>query len=222
MDKIPKQLIVIVAILGGVLLVFFGQAPHSPCDSQKEIFLESQKGLLFPKIEKKQRLPAQYFRFADSCKTVLMPGSCYELFALLKKTLRDVQAAPQDCSEQFSEIPELKRAIRESIGVMVEIAWGKHTPEEGQQKFGWLEISDLALFCQLKRNYIKIFGQDQFDDLKMKVLSQLPGEPIILSDEKKCLNCNSRKSAVEMMSEEEITTKSLFSVRCDQLSSTAY
>jgi hypothetical protein len=215
-SQIPKQLIVILAILGGVLLVFFGQAPHTPCDSQKEIFLESQKGLLFPKIEKRQKIAAQYFRFSEVCRAGMKPGSCYELFAVLRRTLRELQAAPQDCSEQFSEIPELRRALQESIEVMTLIAWGSRPPEDGQQKFSWLETSDLALFCQLKRSYIRIFGQEPFEELRQRIQSQLPGESVVVVDGK-CLNCNSRKSAPEILSDEEIRSKSLFSAHCDQM-----
>jgi hypothetical protein len=238
-SKIPNGLLVPLVIIIGILVVVFSQEPHTACDSQKDVFIESQRGYLFSKVEKGRSRAPQYRRFLSLCSEGGGPGACFEFFALVKKTLRDLEATPLNCTEQFQQIPELKRALADGIEVMVSLAWGAHPPEAGTARYRWLETSDLALFCQLRRNYIRIFGNEQFEALRLRVQSVLPGEPLVMDSEGRCTNCNTkqeipvdknapnsgfiepenrRRMAPAVLTPEEIWSKSLFSVRCEQFS----
>ncbi len=215
MNNSSRSLLVFAVLVGGVLFFFLAQRPHSVCDSQIEVFKESQKGGLYTQTVNGKKRPAQFGMHIETCRAGNSPGACYELFAMVRRLLRDLDAAPNQCLPEMSEVEGLKPAIFDSIELMVQLAWGSQPPEPGLTKYGWLETSDLALFCHLKRRTIQIFGEETLEQLRLKVQVKLPGE---LNDEQDpvCPDCKKRKAANETLSQEEIWVRSLFSVRCDQ------
>lgn len=219
MDKLPKNVLVPILIILSVVIIVVSQRPHSTCDSQVEVFVEAQRGYLFAKSEKGKRKRGQYQHFLTTCREGATAGSCHELFVLMKKTVRDLEAAPLECSTEFAEVEELKRAVSDSIEILAIVAWGAEPPPAGSSHYSWLEPPDLALFCQLKRNFLKIYGEEAFEELRSRVNSVLPGEPLVLGPDGKCKNCEGesrRRRATEVLSSNEIWSKSIFSLRCDQ------
>lgn len=223
MGKVPRVILVPLVIIIGIIALVMSQEPHSPCDSQKELFLESQAGYIFRATKGRDRAP-QYRRFLAICREGASPGACYELFALVRKTLRDLRASPLNCAEQFRELPELQRALADTLEILVVMGWGNQPPEPGASKYSWLETSDLALFCQLRQSYIHFFGQEEFDSLRTRIQAVLPGEPLVIGKDGKCQNCidqdknpdTRRQMATEVLSSDDIWYRSVFSVRCDQ------
>ncbi len=215
MKESTRSLLVFAVLAGGVLFFFLAQRPHSVCDSQIELFLEAQKGGIYPQQIKNQKRPALYGRYLESCRAGNSPGACYELFGLLRRVVRDLDAAPIQCLPEMAKVESLGSTLSESIELMALLAWGSQPPEAGLQKLGWLETSDLALFCSLKRKSIQIFGEAAFDTLRLSSQAKLPGEAVVIRDGL-CVNCETRKRADETLSPEEIWVRSLFSVRCDQ------
>jgi hypothetical protein len=172
-------------------------------------------GGLYAQTINGKKLPAQYGRNIETCRAGNSPGACYELFATLKRVLRDVDAAPNQCLSEMGDIEGLRPAMMASLELLVQLAWGVQPPEPGLSKYGWLETSDLALFCKLKRRALQIFGEEAFEQLRLKVQSKLPGE-LDLDQDPLCADCKKRRAAIETLSNEEIWVRSLFSVRCDQ------
>jgi len=209
-----NSIVVFSVLIGGILLFIFAQRPHSVCDSQIEIFMDAQKGGIYPQQIKNVKRPAFFGRYEEACKSGNSPGACYELFGLLRRLIRDLDAAPVQCLPEMATVSQLGGVLGESLDLMTQLAWGGQPPAPGQQRLGWLETSDLSLFCSLKRKYTQIFGEDEFQSLRGRVLSKLPGEPVQFKDGV-CSNCDSRKTANEILSPDEIWVRSLFSVRCE-------
>jgi hypothetical protein len=202
----------------GVLGIWITQKPHTICDSQVDIFRESQRGLLYSKEEKGKRQVAQYKRFFMACREGGTPGSCLEYFSLIRRVLRDLDSTQLNCSEEFREIPEIRLVLSNAIEIFVTLAWGKSPPSMGDRQYQWLNSSDIALFCSVKKNFVKIYGESNFETSATQVISVLPGEPVKLSSDGKCLNCDGegkRKMAPLVLGQDEIWAKSLFSVRCE-------
>jgi hypothetical protein len=214
LKKSSRSLLIFSVLVGGVLFFFLAQKPHSVCDSQIEVFMESERGSLYSQEIKGQRRGPMFGRQMEACKAGNSPGACYELFALLRRVLRDLDAAPQQCLSEMGSVEHLKPALFEGLELMVLLAWGRQPPEAGMQKFGWLETSDLALFCSLKRKINQIFGETAYEKLRIELQNKLPGESVVMR-EGLCVNCENRRTANETLSSDEIWVRSLFSVRCD-------
>lgn len=215
MENVPKPLLVFVVLALGVIGFFFIQRPHSVCDSQKQVFVEAQKGRLFAAEIKGQKKMPVYGRYLESCKLGNSPGACYELFNLMRAVIRDLEAAPLNCLPEFSDVVPIQKSLGDSIELLSLLAWGNKPPEPGIAKYGWLEASDLNLFCKSKKFYNLIFGPQKTEELRRTVQSRFPGEEVIVEDGV-CLNCESKKTAEQMLSDEEIWVRSIFSIRCEQ------
>lgn len=215
LDQIPRPLLVFLVLSVGIALFFVIQKPQSLCDSQFEIFKESQQGQIFSRQGKTSLRPAIYPRLVENCKIGNGPGACYEFFNLLRKLIRDLNGSQSECLVPFGKVDEVKRALFEGTRLIVQAAWGDQPPEKGVAKFGWMETSDLALFCQLKEMIIKIYGELEWDTFRLATHNKLPGEAQIIKDGI-CLNCDQIKKAPEILSVEEIWARSLFSLRCEQ------
>lgn len=215
LDQIPRPLLVFGALLLGVGLFFIIQEPHSVCMSQQEVFTQAQAGQIFPKVTEKSQRSAIFPRVVENCKIGNSPGACYELFTLVRKLMRDLNASPQECLVPFGEIPEVKGAIQQSALLMVQLAWGEAPPEQGMSRLGWFEPPDLALFCQMKATYLRLYGEESWDEFRTVAAQRLPGEAQVI-EKGTCLNCDYLKKASDVFSAEEIWVRSLFSLRCDQ------
>lgn len=215
MNQIPRPLLVFGVLALGIAMFFFIQEPHSVCMSQLPVFQESQAGQIFPRPGKNSERPAIYPRLVENCKIGNSPGACYELFNLLRKLVRDLNGAPEECLLPFGEVVEVKKALTEGTLLIVQLAWGDKPPEQGIAKFGWLEASDLSLFCQLKDTMIKVYGEPEWEGFRQATHGKLPGEAQIIQ-EGICANCEIIKKANQVFSGEEIWLRSLFSLRCEQ------
>lgn len=215
LNQIPRPLLVFLVLSIGIALFFVIQKPQSVCTSQLVIFQESQQGQIFPRQGKTSLRPAIYPRLIENCKVGNAPGACYELFNLLRKLVRDLNGSPNECLIPFGEVDEVKRALYQGTRLIVQAAWGERPPDQGISKFGWMETSDLALFCQLKDVMIKIYGEPEWEIFRLATHHELPGEAQIIKDGT-CLNCDQIKKAADVLSAEDIWVRSLFSLRCEQ------
>jgi len=216
LERIPRPLLVFGALLIGVALIFLIQEPHTVCTSQLEVLKEAQAGQIFPRKTEKSERPAIFPRLIENCKIGNSPGACYELFTLLRKLARDLNGSPQECLVPFGEVDEVKRALVQGTRLMIQLAWGDRPPEAGAaSRFGWLEAPDLALFCQLKTTFLRLYGTEGWEEFRLATPTKLPGEEQVLEGGK-CLNCDHLKMASDVFSPEEVWVRSLFSLRCDQ------
>lgn len=217
MKSVSQSWVVFLVLVGGVLILFLFQRPHSVCDSQIEIFKESQRGQIYPQeIKGGQSRLGPYSRYIGGCRSGNSAGACYDLFMLLKRLLRDFDLVPRQCLVEMAEVENVKAILSENIELLVLLAWGQEPPEPNSSKrFGWLEAPDFSLFCNLKRKYISIFGEEAFDSLRLAIQNKLPGEVTVFR-EGICVNCEDPRAAVETLGAEQTWLRSIFSLRCEQ------
>lgn len=213
MDQIPKPLLVFFAFLaavGGILLL---QPQYSACDAQIEIFEKKLAGEIFSSKGKKLAIAPRIDAHISSCKKGNGTGGCNAFFETLRLMNRELRSFPESCSEPIGAIKEVKKTLESSLKLMSEMAWGNTPPVSPEQRFGWFEKSDLALFCELRLNYEKLYGAEAFKDFRIKEAAKLPGEAPVFKDGK-CTNCDPRVLAGKVFSEKDIWSKSLYSIAC--------
>ena len=173
--SIPRFLLVSLLLVGGTLLVIFFNPPYSICDSQIEVFKTAQTGFLYLNPKEKLSKTAQVELLTDRCKQTNSPGGCYELFLKFKGLLGDLERVPKECSPQVSDVSEVKKALGKQMKLMVELAWGMKPPLSFNEKLGWLDAADLALFCRLKRIFEEFYGKEGLSSFVESMFQGLPG-----------------------------------------------
>lgn len=171
---LPKGLIAFLAIAAGMAFIILSEPPHTICDSQLEVFRAAQKSFLFLDPKKKTMKTTKFNELRDHCKLTNNPGGCYELFQEMKIMLRDLDAVPSDCAEVVGQVPEVKNALWKTTELMVELGWGEKPPSTYYQKFGWLDKSDISLFCQLKSRINRVYGEQAWISFRERMFTSLP------------------------------------------------
>ncbi len=175
MSLIPKNLLAFLAIAGGIAFIIISQPPHSLCDSQLVVIQNAQRRFLFKDPTKKQVTSTKYERLRDQCKATNNPGGCYEFFQELKVMLHDLGTLTNECWSAVGDIAEYKRALWEPIELLIRLGWGESPPISYSSKYGWLEIADLSLFCKLKTQITRFYGETEFVNFRERIMRDLPG-----------------------------------------------
>jgi hypothetical protein len=173
--SLPKTLLAIIVLVSGLFLIRFLQPPKTICDAQFELFRDSQKQFLYPgPVVNDIVKSTMVSREMELCKTDNSPGGCFELFQSLKKMSIDLYNIPEQCAEAAAAEKEIQEWLWRSLKLMVQIAWGERPPVSYTQKNGWFDSSELSLFCSLRRESIRIFGNEVYRNWQEGMLSSMP------------------------------------------------
>lgn len=175
LNMLPKNVLAVLAIGGGILFIVLSQPPHSVCDSQMEAIKKSQERFLYKDPKSKKITTTKYERLRDQCKIGNNPGGCYEYFQELKTMLHDLGTLTGECASRVSNETEFKKALWESMELVIQLAWGEKPPTSYNAKFGWLETADISLYCQLKNRILMVFGEEEWNRFREKTSVALPG-----------------------------------------------
>lgn len=170
----PKGFLAFIVILGGIFFIILTDPPKSICEAQIEVFKNAQARFLFKDPNSKVEKTTQFERLFEHCKITNKPGGCLELFQLTKRMLDDLSAVPRECRDDVASLSEVKKVITYISELLVRLAWGSAPPQTYAQKFGWLDVADMSLFCQLKGRYELYFGNEAWASLREKLLKDLP------------------------------------------------
>ena len=165
-----------VAIAAGILFIIFSDPPQTLCQSQLNFLKEQQKGFLFAAGAKEKAVRGGNFQqMAQYCQRGDGPGACYEVFAKMRVVVRDLASVPEECTGAVADIPEIKQALWGTVQYMSKAAWGKVPPAGYLEKLGWLDQADVALFCGLKTQIIRFYGNSAWDNYRETLFTDLPG-----------------------------------------------
>ncbi|MCB0385227.1 MAG: hypothetical protein KDD43_07525 [Bdellovibrionales bacterium] len=173
--NLPKNILATLLIGGGIFLIILLNPPHTVCDSQMDLFRESQKGFVFLDPKDKTIETTDYELLTRQCKVSNSPGGCYELFARLKALVRDLESVPKECKGKAGSDNRVRKTLWESMDLLVRLAWGEKPPTSYYEKFGWLEPPDLLLYCNLKRTTVAIYGKPAWEQFREGLFKSLPG-----------------------------------------------
>lgn len=212
-NSLPKPVLAILVISAALIFFMLNDPPHTVCQVQVENLRESLKGQVFPVVVNKNTLPPVIVRAQEACRQGNSSGSCLEYFGILRKAARDVKNYSSECRVELVEIPEVRRSFYEGVILLTKMAWGSSAPEPGMARFGWLQESEIGLFCLLKDVYSQGLGDEAWNGLRMNIYQELPGElrPGLPGSQ---VGQESPR-AMATMDEKDIWARSLFSVRCE-------
>jgi hypothetical protein len=175
LSMIPRNLLAFLAIVGGIAFIIISQPPHSICDSQIEVINKAQARFLFKDPKSKVKVTTAYQKLRDRCQNTNDPGGCYEWFQELRVMLHDLGTLTSECNDAISGQAEYSTAIKEPLEQMVKMAWGSAPPVSYTAKFGWLDTSDITLFCRLRDKYVLFYGDGVWENFRERVMQELPG-----------------------------------------------
>jgi hypothetical protein len=178
-QQLPKGVLVFLVLLGGLILIMIAQPPHSVCEPQLEIFKGNQVGFLYPDPKKTYVKTSGFRKALDFCKQGNNAGSCHEFVDGLRKMIEVALSAPKDCLPEISELGEVSGATWQGLELLVRAAWGSAAPRSALERQGWLDSSDMAVFCDLKKFAISNYGQSQWTAFVDSKLQQLPGSSLM-------------------------------------------
>ena len=177
--RFPPKLVAFFALLIGLVFIILNDPPKTACSAQVDLFRESQRRYIFAsKIKGLTRTP-DIEKDLESCRHGNGPGACFDLFDALKRMAEDIENIPRSCAGTAAAIPELKYAVFAPLKLMVQAAWGDAPPQSIAQKNGWLDASDIALYCRLKEHAIGLFGADAWAKFRIEVLKGLRGASLL-------------------------------------------
>lgn len=174
-SSLPKALLAIIILVVGLFVIRLAQPPVTVCDAQMKIFRESEQKFLYPApvvndITKKTVVT----RNLQQCRDESTPGGCFDLFQGLKKLAADLYDVPSHCADTVASEKEIQTTVWESMKLMVQIAWGEKPPVSYSLKNRWFDSSELTLFCDLRNQSKRIFGEEAYAEWQNKMLSTLP------------------------------------------------
>lgn len=200
--QFSKNTLAVVAIGGGILFIIISQPPVSVCDTQLEFIKTSQRLFLYkdtakkglrPKnicyrkvdplisLKRKDKMEEEPFSCSlfeslrDKCRKTNDPGGCYELFSGIKLLLTDLDTLTRECSAAAGSVPELRLALKDTLDLMVRLAWGTKPPSAYHAKFSWLDSADVSLYCKLKARYQNTYGDVVWNKYRDDMMKELPG-----------------------------------------------
>jgi hypothetical protein len=194
--SVPKSIIAIVVLILGFVLIVYNDPPKTVCDSQMDLFRQSQKEFLYSRPGPNQTTQGPLLtELYELCQAGNSPGGCFEFFVRLKKMNQDLDTIPRQCNETAAEEKVIKTALLSSMKLMSRISWGDRGPASTYKRTAWLDMSDLAVYCGLKKQATRIYGKEFYEDWQSKVISSLP--------------------EAENLEPEQALQKSLFATPCD-------
>lgn len=174
LSQIPKEVLAIVILVGGLLFFMILDPPKTQCDVQIELFKKSQADFVFSQDTKNGSRKADFEMYLSRCQEANGPGGCYELFQHLKQFNHDLNAVPEQCQSSVGSISEVSKIFNKSLSLFIQLAWGMQPPLSANLKQGWLDQSEIYLFCLVKGDLIRLYGDETWKQITERALKNLP------------------------------------------------
>lgn len=182
-NSLPKTVLAVLALVVGFIFIILNDPPKSICTVQLEIFKDAQKRLLYKEEIKGVNRPAQIDELLRICRASNSPGGCNELFFKLKTLNKDLNSVPSQCSSTVGGETPVRDYMWKSYRLIVELAWGSKPPSGYERRFAWLDSADLALFCDMKENLIRLYGEQRHKEFQEEMFQSLPQAPMLTRDQ---------------------------------------
>ena len=169
-----QSALVFLGLIGGVLIIFILNPPHTACNSQlNELTKQHTPFFILDKSLKFQE-KTEYQKSFESCQNNNNPGACLKLFNGMRQLVSTLEVLPRDCSHLCRQ-KAFNEPLWETIEIMVHIGWGDGPPESIYERSSWLSYSDFSLFCRIKRLLTLCHGEEKWRAQQEEILSSLPG-----------------------------------------------
>lgn len=190
----PKWLVVGGALALALLLMLVFDPPYTACDSQFEVFKNSQTPFLYLDPDRKFMTETEFQKNLKTCEERNLPGACFSLFENLRLFVKSLDTVGAECSQVIAQKSEVQNALFEAIGFIARLAWGPEAPKSYLDKTGWLDSVHLSIYCDLQRKILDYYPQEKWATYREEALGKLP--------------------LAEGLDRKELWNRSLFSLKC--------
>ena len=169
-----QSVLVFLGLVGGVLIIFMLNPPHTVCNSQLNELMNRHTPFFILDKSSKFQEETEYQKSFESCQNSNNPGACLKLFNGMRQLVSTLEVLPSDCSHLCRQ-RAFNEPLWETIEIMVRIGWGDGPPENVYERSSWLSYSDFSLFCRVKRLLTLCHGEENWRVRQEEILSGLPG-----------------------------------------------
>lgn len=173
--QLPKHILAMLVLAGGIFFIVVSDPPATVCGQQAKSFKEKQVGFLYKKPDESFRSSSRFHQLIDVCISSNTMGGCYELFQGIRRTLQDMRSFSLECMSDVGSDSTVRDFVTKSLDLLIRLSWGVKPPEAVQLKLNWLEPTEVSLFCQLKNQYLVMYDDAAWAQLREGYLKSLPG-----------------------------------------------
>lgn len=195
-NSIPKSILVTIILIIGILMIVIGDPPRNACDAQLDLFFKAQLGKVSSMRGKVGSLLVRTAKYCGDTKTY---GGCAEFHNTVRGVLRELHNVTPECTLKVITNEKIRMILKESMILMVKSAWGEKIPEPGPNVYGWMTMSEFALFCGMKRLVYEHMDDDAWETWVRSIIAKLP--------------------QAHELSFNQSFERSLFSLRCESIPS---
>lgn len=173
--QLSKGTLAFLVIGAGILFIVLSDPPATVCGEQIKAFNNKQVGFLTKGPKEGFREQTRFHQLVDVCIRSNSVGGCYEAFQQIRSTAEQTRSFSLECLSKAGAQSAIKDFFNKSLDLLIRLAWGPLPPESINLKLGWLEPTEVALFCKLKDYYLALYGDQAWAAFREKYLQSLPG-----------------------------------------------
>lgn len=174
--SIPKVWLGPMIIIVGIGYFVLQENPVTICDIQYEIFQKETEKYIFGYKRKNVKISPAIKKDIEACMQGNSPGGCYDWLTGLKNTLHTLRNLPNQCGDKLTSGigggESLQKWMETSLWLFSEVSWNE-APTVRPGLFNWLDTDDLYIYCQLKSEYMRLFGEKKWTETQKKLLMGL-------------------------------------------------
>lgn len=226
--KIPKPVLVALVLVVGLVFIVLNDPLKDECEVQAKKFDRNTKGLLFSTKVKNKIQFAKLPGLKDICRQGNSLGACSDYLEGLRQVANELKFMNDNCKVKYAQENEgFLSQISSALQVMALVAWGERPPTGPAERAGWLAEPDIKSFCNLKKTFILLAGEEGYVSIRNSVYTMYPdewSEKSLPTEEAPSDNrkAEDRPRALKTaanpwgkLSQKEVFERSLFSIRCD-------
>jgi hypothetical protein len=184
--SIPKFVVGPLVVILVIVYLVYDDPPKTVCDLQIEIFQKENEKYIYGHTKKNVRFSPQYQKELSLCQQQNSPGACFDWMQGIQRTVHSSRNIPDECSaEKMSFLRKLKQYtgasdilspfkqwLTVSLYTFSQISWNEGVVVR-QGLYGWLDNEDILRYCQVKNEYIRLFGKEAYTQLQNSLHAQL-------------------------------------------------
>lgn len=178
LKKSPPLVIAVLVISLATFVIIYLNPMHSVCDIQLQSLREGMAGYMFSTVVDNKKVPALFSQSRKQCREGNSAGACDDYFSIPRQLIKELNKINSECVPTVALENSYKDVLSGALQLMVTAAWGDRLPETQEDVVGWLGESELALFCDIKKIYVKFYGSEALKEIENRTFKDLPGESI--------------------------------------------
>lgn len=184
LKKSPPLLIAICVIAAATFLIIYFNPMHSVCDIQLQSLKVGMQGYMFSYTTKdrqgnEQRVPAIFSEARKKCRQGNSSGACDDYFSVQKQLMQQFDKINSECIPTIQAESSYHDVLAGGLQLLATAAWGDKIPDSAEERNGWLGERELALFCDMKKTYLKFYGRERLTEIENRSFKDLPGESVV-------------------------------------------